>query len=223
MRLIEFEREADLDYAIEAEIRRVWQINRFESAGIMLTGGSSPLNVYAALAQQPPAPLNASIRIVLSDERCVPPDSDQNNLRHLQGVLDAAGLPRDRVIAVDSALPPQQALCLYGTRLDEFFERGGVLSFALLGLGADGHVAGLFTDEHAASAATALLVERADGLSGISAGASVLRRAQNVIFMIKGKEKQAAVQSLLHAPYETIAGKVFANHPSVRLCYWQGC
>ena len=221
MLLRNFEAEDVLEAAVESELRRALAFGGLAPHAVMLTGGKTPLGVYRRL-ECGPAAVIAGMHVIMSDERCVDQDSPQNNLRHLRGMLQANRIAAERVIAVDGGLLPQAALNEFRAGLESFIAAGGVIPLALLGLGADGHLAGLFTREDVESQDAAVMVQRADGLTGISAGASVLRLAKRVIFMVKGADKQNAVDRLLEDPQQIPAGMVYAGHSDVEIWYWQG-
>jgi 6-phosphogluconolactonase len=118
------------------------ELGEHEATSLIVTGGSSPAQCYAALATT--AIDWSQVSIVLSDERWVSPthkDSNEKLVRGslLQGRAAAANLlsiytssatPADRCKTLDDILPtlPMPFAC------------------ALLGMGDDGHFASLFPD-----------------------------------------------------------------------------
>ncbi len=219
MQLRHFESRSELEQAVEAAFRDAWSAPAEPPVALMLTGGQTPLGVYQRLTQSPLPDPPEPRWIVLSDERYVPPGSPQHNLRHLEPLLAACRIPPERVLAVDTRLPEEQAERRFCSQLDDFFDQGGLLRLAVLGLGADGHVAGLFSPADVQHPAAALRVRRADGLQGISVGSRVLRRAEQVIFMVRGEDKQPAIRRLLETPEPFPAGRVFAGHSHTAIWY----
>lgn len=111
-------------------------------ASLIVTGGSSPADCYEALSKKE---LDWDrTNIVLSDERWVPPDSEDSNERLVRETLlkdKAAGAILTPMYADDVSIEEQ---C---ERLDETLGPIGVpFSAALLGMGEDGHFASLFPD-----------------------------------------------------------------------------
>lgn len=113
-----------------------------ESASLVVSGGSTPVHCYGALAR---TPLDwRRVSVFLSDERCVPPehaDSNEAMVRRTLVTGKAAGaelVPIYRegldVLAMSEALDRRLAA--------EPAPFAGVL----LGMGADGHFASLFPD-----------------------------------------------------------------------------
>lgn len=221
MRLRQFETEEALDSAVEIELRQVMNLCSLTPYAVMLTGGSTPLGVYSRL-ECCPAAIAPLMHVIMSDERCVDPESSQNNLLHIRGMLQSNRIAAERVIAVDSGLSPQIALQEFRSGLDSFLASGGVIPLALLGLGADGHLAGLFSQHDIDQIDSAVMVQRADGLTGISVGSSVLQLAKRVIFMVKGADKQKAVELLLEDPLKIPAGMVYAGHSDVEVWCYKG-
>ncbi len=100
------------------------------SACLVLSGGSSPVPVFAALAQTDFA--WDKVTMTLVDERNVPPThSDSNH-----------ALIRDNLL--QGAASQARFIPLYDN--DEAFAQIGVGDVALLGMGTDGHFASLFPD-----------------------------------------------------------------------------
>ena len=100
------------------------------SACLVLSGGSSPVPVFAELAQTDFA--WDKVTMTLVDERNVPPThSDSNH-----------ALIRDNLL--QGAASKARFIPLYDN--DEAFAQIGVGDVALLGMGTDGHFASLFPD-----------------------------------------------------------------------------
>src|SRR3954463_8591776 len=114
------------------------------TAFVSLTGGSTPRDTYAALAD-PSRPYRARIdwervRLFWGDERHVPPDHPDSNF----GMADRALLQHvpirpDHVHRIRAELPDaHEAAAAYATELPETFD------VMLLGLGEDCHIASIF-------------------------------------------------------------------------------
>lgn len=108
---------------------------------LVVTGGSSPVQCYAQLAKADIAWRN--VRLVLSDERWVPPDHPDSNEK----------LVRDTLLtghAAQAGLLPFYDAAMSITERSEDFSREyagfDTAACALLGMGDDGHFASLFPD-----------------------------------------------------------------------------
>jgi 6-phosphogluconolactonase len=159
---------------------------------VALAGGSTPAPVYARLASlQYPW---AGVDIFFGDERCVPPDDPASNYHMAAGVFlskvparvhskdgarcDAAAYERD--LAASFPTPPP--------RFDLVF----------LGLGDDGHTASLFPGDATgiSTSHTVVAVDRPDHRR-LTLTLPVLNAAHNVVFLVVGAAKRAALRDLL--------------------------
>lgn len=188
------------------------------AAAIMLAGGRTPKAAYAILTEKgltaPPG-----MHIAISDERYVPMDSPDSNLCMMNPFLNAVQCPPERRITVNTSLDKDAAATGFAERFHSFFQNGGMLQTAYLGLGTDGHTASLFSesDLKAAAGKYAIPVDRPDGRTGISATPEVIQKAKRIVFVVTGREKREIVRDLLKDPASTIAGNVAFRHPNVEL------
>lgn len=187
---------------------------------VMLSGGSTPLPVYAALSLHPVA-VSPQLHLTFSDDRHVPRDSTESNYGNTAAMIADLGVPEDRVIAVDPDVPLAASAQKFGLAFDRFFERGGRLSLALLGLGGDTHTCSLFSEEdlHAAEGHLAIPVTRSEPPHRVSVTPAVLERAERVVFLVAGASKAAVIQQLIEHPETTIAGRATARCGHVELWY----
>jgi 6-phosphogluconolactonase len=150
---------------VVAEARRVTKQSGLFA--IALSGGSTPVAAYRALAREPHlhAMPWASTQVFWGDERCVPADDDRSNQRMArEALVDHVPLPAGQVhpIEVEDAAPGRAgSSTAVAVRAAERYERllrarfadwsqsgsgGGPpgLDLLLLGVGRDGHTASLF-------------------------------------------------------------------------------
>jgi len=185
---------------------------------LMLAGGRTPKAAYGIVTQSG-RKIPENLSLMISDERWVPLDHPDSNYLMLQPFMKAIGCSEQRQIMVNTALPREPAAEDFGNRLDAYFAGGGILSTCFLGLGADGHTASLFTDEHLEQSRnrSAISVDRPDGRIGISATPSIIGKAQRIVFVVTGADKKEMANRLLHEPLTLTAGKVVFRHPRVEL------
>jgi 6-phosphogluconolactonase len=166
---------------------------------IMLAGGTTPIPAYRALATRPLLPRHAALRLLFSDDRYVPSDSPQSNYHQVRPLLDALALPAGSVLRVRTELPLEEAARDYDRQLGALLAMGGRIGLGLLGLGADGHTASLFsaTDLAHARGRLALAVQRPDGMAGVSVTPELLAKVTEPVFVVAGGGKQAALDALL--------------------------
>ncbi len=161
-------------------------------SALMLSGGETPLPAYRALAARPP-PHDAGLHVLFSDERYVPSDSDASNYHRARPLLDALALPAQQLLRVRTELPLEQAAQDYERALDRLLKAGVRITLGLLGLGADGHTASLFSAADLTRAADhlAIPVRRPDGMSAVSVTPSLLARVEQLLFVVAGGKAQA--------------------------------
>ena len=119
---------------------------------VMLAGGSTPMAAYEKIAASP-FPVDPNLRILFSDDRHVPPDSPKSNFGNTLPMFRALNIPDDRVARVRGELPLADSVERYESDLRTLLDSGCRVSLGLLGLGADGHTASLFSAANIAEAA----------------------------------------------------------------------
>jgi 6-phosphogluconolactonase len=194
-----FADRAALSAALEGRLERALTSAGAEgAAAVMLSGGNTPIPAYLALARRGvrPAP---GLTLFYSDDRYVPSSSDASNYHQTRPLLDALALPPGQVLRVRTELPLEQAASDYDHALAELAGRGIRFGLGLLGLGADGHTASLFRAEDVGRARNrrAISVHRPDGRDAVSVTPDVLAQMQEILFVVAGADKQAALAALL--------------------------
>jgi 6-phosphogluconolactonase len=203
----------------EALIERLaWEIEQRAPTAVMLSGGNTPLQAYQALAGRRLAP-STGFEIFFSDERHVPITSDASNYRAIRPLLETLALPPERVLRVRTELPLERAVEDYERRLRMLLGSAARIGLGLLGLGADGHTASLFTegDLKRASGKLAVAVQRPDGRSAVSVTPQLLDRVAEVIFVVSGADKQSALKALVERKPDSTAARATAGCPSVEI------
>lgn len=204
----------------EALLRAEFAKQRPEPHAVMLSGGSTPLPVYEAIAANPSAAAD-TLHITFSDDRHVPYDSPMSNYGNTLPMLAALGVGTDRQIIVNPELSLAASAKDFGARLEQFLEGGGKLSLAVLGIGDDTHTCSLFSQANldAAEGHWAIPVERDTPPHRVSVTPSVLERAERIIFLAAGEKKRPVIQQLLNDPMTTIAGRAVHRCGQVELWY----
>ena len=206
-----------LESALEERLARA--IAAPAAAALMLSGGSTPLPAYRALAARPGLTPAAGLRVLFSDDRYVPADSPASNYHQAQPLLAALALPSPAVLRVRTELPLDDAARDYEDRLAALLRSGTRIGLGLLGLGADGHTASLFgaPDLERARGRLALAVHRPDGMSAVSVTPELLARLTEPVFVVAGADKQEAVRKLLARDPELTAWRAVAGCSRVEL------
>ncbi|HEU5337396.1 MAG TPA: 6-phosphogluconolactonase [Terriglobales bacterium] len=188
---------------------------------VSLSGGSTPRGLYSQLARDGNKLPWEKIYFFWGDERHVPPDDKDSNYRMVrETLLSQASIPPDHVFRMhaedtDAARVAEE----YQQTLQQFFglNAGELPRFdlVLLGLGPDGHTASLFPGSEALHEPSKLVAANWVAKFGhyrLTLTAPVLNNAAEVIFLVSGGEKAAALQSVLYsdAPAEQFPAKLVA-------------
>lgn len=185
---------------------------------VMLAGGSTPLAAYRLLAEGK-SEIHPAARVFFSDDRHVPPDHPKSNYQNIAPLLHDAGLPDTRIVRVKGERPLEDAVADYAQALEKIFAHEAPAPLGLLGLGADGHTASLFSAAHIAEAEGrwAIGVHRPDGLDGVSATPLVFNRIQRILIAVTGAEKKLMAEKLVRDPRSIPAGIALRGHRGVEL------
>ena len=178
----------------------------------MLSGGKTPLPVYQDLASLK-IKVRPDVKFFLSDERMVPPDSPDSNQGAIAPLLIKAGASHDQIMRVKTDMPLAMAAADYARTIEQFLRIGGTFPFGLLGIGADGHTASLFTMEDAQNTSErfAIPVKRKVGPDRVSVTAAMLRKIEHIVFLAGGADKKDVLEIMRSAP-ETIPAGMAARH-----------
>ncbi|HUA89160.1 MAG TPA: 6-phosphogluconolactonase, partial [Steroidobacteraceae bacterium] len=97
-----FGSRGELDAALAERLGRA--IAAPGTAALMLSGGTTPMPAYRALAGQPLAH-DERLHVLFSDDRYVPADSTASNFHQSRTLIDALGLPPESLLRVRTELP----------------------------------------------------------------------------------------------------------------------
>lgn len=165
-----------------------------------LSGGSTPLAMFALLAAQPELPWPQTW-VVWGDERFVPPDHEASNQRAARAaLLDRVPLPEQQILPWPyHPNGPEAAARSYGALLEATFPESPRFDLTLLGLGSDAHTASLFpgTGAVAAGGVTTVVRPSGDSQTRLSMTAGTLSSSRTVAFLVSGESKRAALQATL--------------------------
>jgi len=216
-----FATRSALDAALEERLARA--IGAAGPSAIMLSGGRTPLAAYRALSHRP-LHHDVGLRILFSDDRYVPAESDKSNYRHARPLLEALALAPQAVVRVRTELPLEEAADDYERALAALLTAGTRIGLGLLGLGADGHTASLFcaADLERARGHLAIAVQRPDGMSGVGVTPQFLAHLAEPLFVVAGAGKHAAVESLMARSDTLTAWRAVQGCPKVELWVCEG-
>jgi 6-phosphogluconolactonase len=211
-----FASRALLDQALAERLRSA--ATDGASSAIMLSGGTTPGPAFDLVAKEPPRAAQG-LYVLYSDERHVPSTSDASNYHLSLPFLGALALPAAQVLRVQTELPLEAAAQAYEERLQCLLSEQLPTRLGLLGLGADGHTASLFTpaDLAAARGRLAIPVQRPDGRTAISVTPDWLAQVEEILFVVAGSDKTAALERLLARDSKLTAWRAVERCPKVRV------
>ena len=179
---------------------------------VALSGGSTPLAMYARLVQP-----GFKERVVWSkthlfwgDERCVPPDHPDSNFGSAQkAFLDHVPIPIENRHRILGELKPAQAALAYERELSIFLEDASLprLDLTLLGLGEDGHTASLFPGSPALleKARWVVAVEHQQPppplVDRVTLTPLVINASRFILILVSGAGKAVRLSQVLQGPY----------------------
>jgi 6-phosphogluconolactonase len=192
-------------------------------SGVMLSGGTTPLPAYRALARGA-LPHDEQLHILFSDDRYVPSDSDASNYHQSRALLEALALEPGRLIRVRTELTLEDAAADYERQLASLLGSGARVGLGLLGLGAEGHTASLFSlaDLERARGRLAIAVHRPDGMSAVSVTPQFLGHVREPLFVVAGNGKEAAVRALMAGDPLQPAWRAVQDCPAAELWVYEG-
>jgi len=171
---------------------------------VALSGGSTPLLLYEQLVTQPIEWQH--VHIFWGDERCAPPDHPDSNYGMAQrALLSHVDIPTQNVHRLQGELDPVQAAQRYEAELLAVFGTRPRFDLILLGMGADAHTASLFPGTSALHEQQRWVVAHyVDKLQTqrLTLTPPIINDAANVIFLIAGSDKAAALRSVWHGPHD---------------------
>jgi 6-phosphogluconolactonase len=191
-----FDNTLNLEHAVETEILTASQraINARGAFHVVLAGGTTPSNVYAALRQ---AKTNwAAWHIYFGDERCLPSThADRNSVMAASVWLDHVAIPT----AQRHPIPAEEDVTLAAEKYARLVGAIEIFDLVLLGLGEDGHTASLFPDhdagDHPDSPDTLVVLDSPKPpAQRISLSARRLSKTRQLFFLVTGKNKAPAVK-----------------------------
>lgn len=191
-----FEQTAALEHAAVTEILRAAQhaIDARGAFHIVLAGGTTPRKVYEALSAAKTS--WPAWHVYFGDERCLPPDHAERNSRMATlAWLDHVAIPSTQI----HPIPAEEGASVAAEKYAWLVSAVELFDLVLLGLGEDGHTASLFPGHDAGDAPDApstltVLDAPKPPPQRVSLSARRLGNARQVIFLVTGNSKMAAVK-----------------------------
>lgn len=185
----------------ETARQRVAECDSFKVA---LSGGSTPRALYELLAGEIYAPRTPweETQVFWSDERCVPPTSDESNYQMAhEAMLARVPIPPGQIHRMRGEDEPEEAARSYARLLEEKFdEKRPRFDLILLGMGEDGHTASLFPHSTALLDVDHLVaapyIEKLKA-HRLTLTLPVVNAAASVIFLAAGENKAETLRIVL--------------------------
>jgi 6-phosphogluconolactonase len=225
----------DPEALAEAAARRVVALAQAAVAGcgrftVALSGGSTPRALYSRLARPPLSESVdwANVHVFWGDERMVPPDDVESSYRMARETLLAhVPIPAANIYPVPTVGgTPEAAASAYeetlaaviGADLPHF-------DLILLGIGPDGHTASLFPghpEPVRPSDALVVAVHNAPKPppARVSFTLRLINAAANVLFVVAGADKAAALHEVLRGPIDVARLPAQGVRPSQGALAW---
>ncbi|MGA2520617.1 MAG: 6-phosphogluconolactonase [Acidimicrobiales bacterium] len=172
-----------------------------------VSGGKTPWAMFAELAHED-VPWKA-VEIFQVDERVAPDGDPDRNLTHLRQSLGQAPAT---VLAMPVGNPDlEEAAAAYSELLPERFD------LVHLGLGPDGHTASLVPDDPVLDVSDRLVAvtQPYQEHRRMTLTYPALARADEILWLISGEDKRAALSKLLAGDRSIPAGRVQARHSTI--------
>ncbi len=218
---IRFKTFTDSDRLVEAAAGLLREYMQLQSSGpfaVMLPGGRTPVPTYRQIERNP-FTVSAGLHVMMSDERMAPESSSDNNFAGAAGMIKSLGIDKSRILKANTSLRLDKAASAYNRNLSLFFENKGRLVLALLGIGSDGHTASLFCNEdlEKSPGLFAIPVTGVKPCDRVSVTPGTISRAERIVFLAAGKEKEPVIARLKASPDSVIAGRVVKDSDNVEL------
>lgn len=200
---------------VETAVQTIESRGRFDVA---LSGGRTPERLYRLIARSPRMkPYWTNVHLWFSDERCVPPDSDQSNYKMVRKTL-VDQVDGVNVYRMEGELAPEEAANRYADLLSRINMEDSMpmLDLIMLGVGADGHVASLFPGSEnyieQTKSVSAAYIDIVD-MWRISMTLPLLQSARKIVVMVSGTEKADIMAKLFSGEAETLPVARIAHLP----------
>jgi 6-phosphogluconolactonase len=188
---------------------------------VALAGGSTPKAAYALLASPPYRDTVdwPRVHFFFGDERCVPPDHPDSNVRMArETLLGPLHIDEAHIFRMRGEDDPAAAAQAYAALLAERLGALPEFDLVLLGMGPDGHTASLFPGAPPDDGSDALVQVRTAPPSmkvsnRLTLTPRVINAARKVVISVTGKEKADILARVLNGPHDPTAYPVQIVRP----------
>lgn len=192
--------------AIAQEIISLIHNSTQEVFHIALSGGNTPKAFFQKLMDSYVDQIAwERLHFWWGDERCVGPDDEQSNYKMtLDFLLSKINIPERNIHRIKGENEPEEEALRYSKEMEACLNSRAndpVFDLIILGLGDDGHTASIFPDqlelfEYKQSCAVAQ--HPISGQKRITITGNVLNNANQVFFLVTGKNKAIRVSEIMN-------------------------
>lgn len=215
-------REAAERFACAA-VRAVAKRGAFHVA---VPGGSSPRGMFHYLASrdfQQLVPWSPT-ELFFTDERCVPPESDESNYRLVsESLLSEVAIAEDSIHRMRGEDTPEQAALDYESELHRAMGPSPCFDLIVLGMGVDTHTASLFPNSNAVletgKHVVADYVEKL-GAYRLTMTLPLINNAEQVMILVHGADKAASLAEVMQGPRDSCLHPVQGVRPISGRLLW---
>lgn len=202
-------------------------LTRKDRFTLVLSGGSTPKQLYALLAASPYKKLIhwEKIHFFWGDERAVPFEDSRNNARMCYDeLLNKVPVVAEQIHVMRTDIAPEASAAAYEAVLKEYFgDLGPTFDLTLLGMGDDGHTLSLFPGlpvvHERKALATSFFLEAQD-MHRITLTAPVVNRSSCIIFLAAGAGKAETLKAVLQGELDVDKYPSQIIHPGEGELLW---
>jgi 6-phosphogluconolactonase len=205
-----------IDY-LKNELKR---IPDNQTISIALSGGSTPKKLFIRMSKEIEKDLLQRAVFLQVDERHVPADNNDSNQKMIYDTLiNPLNLPDKNFIKINTNMPHNESAIEYekrllsDSRLNINSENTLIVDIILLGMGADGHTASLFTQQDCLLSGTAVATRPAElPHDRISLSYRTIKNGKNLFFVVTGSSKADRLKEVLMTQSNVPAALVFQEN-----------
>lgn len=197
---------------LQYQIKKVLKAAFMCSGQLMLSGGKTPYSIYNQIGKEK-YKVHSDCKIFLSDERCVSYNSIDNNANNLLPMLNSLNI-ENQFIRIKTDINPVDSANDYANEL-KYFDN---VHLGLLGIGLDGHTAGIFpNNSNNNTKMLTLSAKRPDGYYGVSVSPIFIKKIKKIIMLVAGIEKKQILKNIKNNPTSTPAGRIVNSHQDAEI------
>lgn len=182
-------------------------LERSSFFSVALSGGSTPLDLFNALASSPENQEIDWKRVLLfwSDERNTPPDNAESNYyMAMEAGLKTLPLDPNHIFRMRGERDLEEEAKVYEEQIQQHIPSGS-FNLMMLGMGEDGHTASLFPETHGLQAENRWVVANyvpQKKCWRLTLTFDCINQAQHTVIYVIGAKKAAKVKEVLLGPFQ---------------------